>query len=265
MAIKIKNRDKEPEETPEEEGGLPATGAAGSGLDGLERTTFLAANWVEENRSKIFGSIIVVVVVIVGALIVLQFVRGQQVEASSRLSQGLSLYQVPVEGSPELEQMRAQEEIPDPPKIFGSEEEKWEAIYTEAANTLRDFDRGPIASSARFTKAAAALNLGRGDEAEALYREVIASNDAPQEFRTFSRMGLANSLALQGDIDGALEAWSAFAAADPDRRAYADFEAARLVARQGDSERARALYEAFLEEHPASEFRSDVERRLALL
>lgn len=266
MAIKIKNREKGPEETPEEESAdLSQQGTGGGGLDGFERTAFVATNWVEENRKLIAGGLIAVVLIVVATLIGLQYVSSQQVEASNRLSAGLNQYQVPVEGSPELVQIREREEIPEPPQVFASEEAKWEAIYTEAANTLNDFDRGPIAASTRFTKAAAALNLGRGEEAERLYREVLDSSDATAELKTYSQMGLAKSLAFQGDLDGAKEAWESFASENPDKASYADFEVARLVEWDGNVEGARGLYEAFLENHPTSEFRAEVERRLALL
>lgn len=266
MAIKIKNREKEPEETPdEEEEGLPVSSVTGEGLDGFERTTFLAANWVEENRKLIFGSVIAVVVAVLGVLIGTQYVSSQQVQASDRLSAGLGQYQVYVEGSPELAQIREREDIPNPERVFASDEEKWQAIYDEANTTLADFERGPIAASARFTKAAAALNLGNGEEAEDLYREVLATKDAPEELRSFAIMGLANSLAAQGDVEGSRAAWAEFAEADPTKEAYADFEVARLVERTGNTEEARGLYESFLEDHPSSEFVSEVERRLALL
>ena len=265
MAIKIKNREKGPEETPEEEAVLPEQGIGGGGLDGFERTAFMATSWVEENRKLIFGGLIALVVIVVATLIGLQYVRGQQVEASNRLSAGLNQYQVPVEGSPELEMIRERDEIPEPPQVFASEDAKWEAIHSEAENTLREFDRGPVAASARFTKAAAALNLGRGEEAAGLYREVLASTDATAEVRSFAQMGLAKSLSVQGDISGAKAAWESFGAENPTQASYADFEVARLVEREGNAEEARKLYEAFLQAHPTSDFRGEVERRLALM
>lgn len=266
MAIKIKKKGSRPEGPEDEETpGLPPSGAAGSNLDGFERTSFLAAAWVEDNRGLVFGLIIVVIVGVIAGLLGMQYVRGQQVEASDRLSTGLAAYDVPVEGSPELEAIRQQDQVPMPEKIFADNQEKWQEIHQSASHTLQDFDRGPIVASARITQAAAALNLGEFEEAATLYQQVIDDSSTKKELLAFAHMGLANSLAAQGEVERAQEMWNEFAGLQPDRKGYADFEIARLIERQGDRDEARERYEEFLENHPQSEFRGEVQRRLALL
>ena len=267
MAIKIKNKQKrEPEDTEQEGGsGVPPAQAPGSGLDGFERASFMAAAWIEDNRGLFFALIGVVVVAILGIVIGVYYVRGQQVEASNRLSEGLAAYEVPVEGSPELEAIRAQEGIPELPRTFDTSEEKWEVVYGSAEHTLADFDRGPIAMTARMVKAAAAMNLGDYDESAQLYRQVIDSGEANREIEANAHMGLANSLAAEGDMEGAEAAWDRFAELLPDRRAYAQFEVARLIERHGDPDEARQRYEQFLNDYPDSDYADEVERRHALL
>ena len=267
MAIKIKNKGKQGPEEPEEEGGpgVPPAGAPGSGLDGFERASFMAAAWIEDNRTLFFAMVGVALVATLAIVLGVYYVRGQQVEASNRLSEGLAAYEVPVEGSPELEAMRAQEGFPEPPKIFDNTEEKWTIVYDSAENTLADFDRGPIAVTSRLVKGASAMNLGNYEESADLYQEVIDSDDADQELEAMANMGLANSRAATGDIDGAESAWGRFVELQPERQAYADFEMARLVERHGEKDDARERYERFLEEHPDSSYVDEVERRNALL
>ena len=269
MAIKIKNKGKErPEDELDQEGGpsVPAGAPApGSGLDGFERATFLAAAWIEDNRSLFFAMIGLAVVAIIAVVIGVNYVRGQEVEASNRLSEGLAAYEKPVEGSPDLEALRNQPNIPDLPEGFASSEEKWNIVYGAAEHTLSDFDRGPIASSARLVKAASALNLGNYEEAAQLYQQIIAGSEAPTEVEAAAQMGLAQSLAPQGDLQGAQSALERFGELLPDRKVFAEFELARMFERHGDADEARQRYEQFLQDHGESPYSEEVERRNALL
>ncbi len=274
MSIKIKNRDDEPQDEPTapEGAAVPPGGAPGSNLDGFERVTFMAAAWIENNRPLFFAMIGLTVLAGIGIALGLVYVQGQQQEASDRLSQGLAAYEVPVEGSPELEAIRQQPDFPEPSRIFESEEERWNAVYRAAESTLQDFDGGPIAVSARLSKASAALNLGEYSEAQSLYERVVATDATSVEFKATAHMGLANALSSQGDIDGAVEAWEAFADLMPERTHYADFESARMVERHARGEddeamveQARDRYDAFMEEHSDSPYAGEVERRKALL
>lgn len=269
MAIKIKNKGKKGPEEPEEQDGdkpgVPPGGSPGSELDGFERASFMAAAWIEDNRSLFFALVGIVFVAVIGVVLGVYYVRGQQVEASDRLSEGLAAYEVPVEGSPELEALRQQPDVPELPKIYDTSEEKWQDVYNSAESTLADFDRGPIAVSARLVKAAAAMNLGDYDEAKELYRDVIDTDDVSTEFQATAYMGLANSLAAQQDLSGAKEAWQQFAQLLPERQAYAEYKIARMVDRYGEPDEARDRYDQFLEDHPQSAYIQEVERRRALL
>lgn len=269
MAIKIKNKGKKRPEEPEEEEsgqpGVPPGDAPGSGLDGFERFGIRTAAWIENNRGLFFAIIGVVVIAAVGVVLGMVHVRGQQVEASDRLSEGLAAYEQLVEGSPQLEALRAQEELEEPEQIFGSVEERWQVVYDSASHTLEDFDGGDIADSARMSKAAAALNLGEHEEAETLYQQVIDSDTVSTSMKAMAFIGLANALAAQEDLDGAEDAWGQFADLQPERRAYADFEMARMVERYGDADAAAERYAEFIEEHSDTDYADEAERRRALL
>lgn len=267
MAIKIKNKDSNRPEEPEdgEQSGAPAGGAtSGGNLDGFGRVTFMAAAWIEDNRSLFFTMVGITGLAVLAVIVGIYFVRGQQVEASDRLSEGLAAYEVPEEGSPELEMFRSQD-LPEPPKVYESGQEKWQAVYDSADETLDDFDGGPIAISAQMTKAAAALNLEEYEEASGLYQQVVDVGDEAGEFEAYAHMGLANSLAAQGELDEAEQAWERFAELNPERESYADFELARMIERYGDAETAAEHYEQFAEDHPESQYLDEVERRQALL
>ncbi len=267
MAIKIKNKgEKRPEDSDDqEEPGVPAGNAPGSGLDGFERVSFMAAAWVENNRKLFFAMLGITAVAILGIVAGIFYVRAQQAEASDMLSDGIAAYDRLVEGDPRLEMFRAEDDIPEPPGVFGTSEEQWQAVYESADRTLVDFDGGAIADSARMTKAAAALNLEEYEESEQLYREIVDSDGVKEEFRATAHIGLANSLASQNKLDEAEAVWEQFVELQPERQAYADFEVARMIERYGDPEEAAERYEEFLAEHEESQYASDVERRKAML
>lgn len=270
MAIKIKNKGEKPpeEENEEQQGttpGVPPADAPGSGLDGFERLSIRAAAWIENNRQLFFGIVAAVLVAGIGVVIGMAHVQSQQVEASDRLSEGFAAYEQLVEGSPELEAIRAQDGIEEPATIFDSVEERWQRVYDSAAHTLEDFDGGPIADTARLTQAAAALNLENYEEAEQLYRQVVDADDISDAMRAKAYVGLANALAVQSDLEGAEQAWDEFSSLQPERRAYAEFEMARMVERYGDADEAAERYADFVEEHADSQYVDEVERRRAML
>lgn len=269
MAIKIKNKgERDPEESDQEggqPGGAPPGDAPGSNLDGFERASFMAAAWIENNRRLFFALVGVALLAVGAALVSFLYIRSQQIEASERLSEGLADYEQLVEGSPEYEALQAQDDVPVPDAVFESTTERWDAVYDSADRTLADFEGGAITNTARLSKAAAALNLEKYEESEQLYRDVVESDDASDEYRAKAYVGLANSLAAQNNLEGADEAWDGFVELMPERRAYADFEMARMVERFGDEEEATRRYSEFLEEHEDSEHVEEVERRKALL
>src|SRR5690606_11033794 len=113
-----------------------------------------------------------------------------------------------------------------PTTTFATETEKWQTIYDQADATLADQSSGPIASSARLTKAAAAFNLGKFDESAALYEAYLADSRA-DDVKPFAYLGLANSHAAAGNFDKALEQLDKFVEATPDKAALAQYEKAR--------------------------------------
>ena len=269
MAIKIKNKGSNEPEEPEGDGqqGAPAGGgSSGGGLDGFERISFSVAAWVEDNRGVFLGMIGVTVVVIIAIVTGIIYVRGQQMEASERLSEGLLAYEQHVDGAPEeIQHMWMEQEDMEVPVAFDSISERWQAVYEHAGNTLDDFDGGAIAPSARMTRAAAALNLGEYEEAEQLYRDVVDAGGTAGAFLATAYMGLANSLAAQQQLDEAEDAWREFAELRPAQSAYAELEIARMYERAGDTDEARDRYDRFVEDFEDSEHISEVERRRALL
>lgn len=284
MAIKIKNKgERQPDEEPEQDSEQPQVPAgnasgSGSGLDGFERAGLRARAWIQDNPRLFLGMVAVAIVAVIGAVVATMHVRGQQLEASDRLSEAFAAYEQHVEGSLELEMLRERaEENPEadvhiPENIFASPEEQWTTIAESADYTLEGFDDGSIAVSAWIARAASALNLEEYEQAEDAYQQVIGADNASEAMEAKALVGLANALAAQGDLEGAQSAWDDYVEIRPHRQAFAEFEMARMVERHGDDpQQAAERYEAFLEEYEDSEedevsqFVEEIERRKALL
>ncbi|MBA2661831.1 MAG: tetratricopeptide repeat protein [Bradymonadaceae bacterium] len=232
--------------------------------DAFEAATIKTAVWVEDNRNTVIGGFVAIVLAAIGVFAGVQYVQSSQVTASTSLSQALASYEVLVEGSAELEQIKASEDIKAPTVTFESEQIKWQTIYDQSTATLAEHNSGAIASTAQLTKAAAAFNLGKFDEAITLYSGYV-NDPSSKDIKPFAYFGLANSYAAKGEVDKAIAELDKFAGASPDQTALVKYEKARLLERSGKGDDAKKIYHDILETEPESAFRGDIERRLATL
>ncbi len=232
--------------------------------DAFEVASIKSAAWIDDNRNLAIGVVVAVVVAAIGVFVAVQFTTSQAEDASASLSLALASFEVLVEGSSELEAIKANPEIKAPTVTFASNDEKWQAIYDQAGATLADHGSGAVASTAQLTQAAAAFNLKKFDESTKLYNEYLAGSPT-KDVKPFAYFGLANSLAAQGEFDKAIVQLDKVAEISPDQAIMIQYEKARMLERNGKVEEAKKLYHDILEAEPESTFRSDIERRLATI
>lgn len=272
MVKKIKKKVDAPEvEVLEGEEGAEETGGRDFGInfpaekpDAFEAASIKSAAWIDDNRNLAIGVVVAVVVAAIGVFAAVQYTSSQAESASASLSQALASFEVLVEGSSELEAIKANPEIPAPTVTFESNEKKWQTIYDEASATIAEHGGGAVGSTAQLTKAAAAFNLKKFDEATTLYNEYLAGSPT-KDVKPFAYFGLANSLAAQGEFDKAIVQLDKVAETNPDQAIMIQYEKARMLERAGKVEEAKKLYHDILETEPESTFRSDIERRLATI
>jgi tetratricopeptide (TPR) repeat protein len=261
MAIKIRKRD---DDSQSGDDGSQEQGAKASGSAALLQASASAESFIENNRNTVIAGVIALVVAALGIWMGYNYVDGQKVEASSTLSPALWDYGVPVDGSPEMEMLRESPNFDLPEKTFASDAERWEAVYETASSSLEKHQSGPLAQSARLTKAAAATNLGNHEEAVELYEEYLAGQ-TDKAMLPFVYLGLATSKAAGGDTEAATAAFDKLAEQNEAYGALAMYYKGQVLEGAGDVDQAKTTYHELLETYPQTPYRDDVERRLALL
>jgi tetratricopeptide (TPR) repeat protein len=262
MAIKIRKRndgDQSDADAPEgQDAGAPAAS------DPVLNATMRGASWMEQNRNLLIGGGIALVVAVVGIWAGTSYVENQKLEASSTLSPALWDYNAPVKGSPTMEMLTQNEEVAAPKTAFGSEGERWQAIYDKADASLGQHKTGPLAQTARLTQAAAATRLDKHDEAIKLYKAYLG-NKTEETMLPFVYLGLANAHGAKGNVEKASANYDKLITQDSSYESLAQFQKAKVLEGAGKVDEAKGIYHEILESDPKTPYRDDIERRLALL
>lgn len=262
MAIKIRKRNDGDQPDADGTEGQEAAGAQAS--DPVLQATMRGASWMEENRNLVIGGVIALVVAIIGVWVGTNYVESQKLEASSTLSPALWDYSAPVKGSPTMEMITQSQEVDAPETVYASETERWQAIYDKADASLKKHKTGPLAQTARLTKAAAANRLEKFDEAISLYQAYLG-NKTDEAMLPFVYLGLADAHSAKGNIEKATANYDKLVEADASYEGLAQFQKAKVLEGAGKVEQAKTIYHEILESDPKTPYRQDIERRLALL
>jgi tetratricopeptide (TPR) repeat protein len=128
--------------------------------------------------------------------------------------------------------------------------------------------RGPLADEAALVRGGLLLDLGRADEAQAIYEKLLAGRlDA--RLRFLAHEGLGYALERKGKL---AEAQATFAKLGTDATSLGDFykdraryHEARLAELQGNPAEATRIYHEVLDKNPTTSLREEISSRLALL
>lgn len=262
MAIKIKKKDRPEGSDDESVEAQAAPATLGKDADPLMKASWETASWVEENRGLVLAGIAILLVAVIGGYFGLQYLEAQKVEASTALTPAVESYTTLIDGSREMEAIKSNPDIEAPDKTFESDEAKWQDIYDKADSALKKHPSAEIAAAARLSKAAAAIKLGKNEEAIALYQKYL---DAPVEpaMKTAVLQGMATAHANAEQWDEAIATLDKLAELDEDYAEAARYEKARILERAGKAEKAKELYHEILDTEPNHPQKADIERRLA--
>jgi hypothetical protein len=146
---------------------------------------------------------------------------------------------------------------------FSTVKAKHEAALGLLDRIDREYGSTEVAEQARLVKAGILFDLGRFDEAAAIYQQILSKGGT---LRFLAAEGQGYAYEAKGDLDAALVA---FQKLQPDEKGfYRDFSLyhqARILARKGDKAGALALYKQILDQWPQSALKTDVTNRIALL
>lgn len=266
MAIKVRKRGEngdspeDDEEQPEEQGQTVAP----SGSDPFMRGSMRTLSWLADNQMLVLTALGVAILLGIGAYIGSNYMRQQSVEASKGVSNALRAFEVPVEGSPTLAGMKSVENAAPPGKTYASEKEKWQDVYKRSGTTLSNHESARVAQMARITRASAGLRLGKAEEAVELYRAYL-DGERSEEMVPFVYYGLAVALADAGKYQKAVETMDKMIEADDSYESFALYHKGLFAEEAGEIDRAKKFYNKVLETDPESPYKTDINRRLALL
>jgi tetratricopeptide (TPR) repeat protein len=261
MAIKVRKKGPNNEEDPEEqEENVPAQEAAAP--DPFLSATTSTASWIEENRGLALGGLLLIIVGIMAAFGVMEYMKSQEVKASANLSPAFAAYEKPVSGSPELQTLSQAGITID--KTHESTDAQWNEVLGAANATLEAKKKGPLVQSARLSKGAAAIRLDKWDDAISAYEAYLAADHA-KDVEPFVYQALATAYAGKGDIESARAQLDKLEKVGENFADVAKFQEAIILDNAGESDKAKDLYHGILEANPETPYKTEIERRLALL
>jgi tetratricopeptide (TPR) repeat protein len=151
---------------------------------------------------------------------------------------------------------------------FKTDKERLQATIQAADAFVAAHGDSGLGKRALLIKANSLLRLGQGGDAATAFQQLL-QGETDKSMRLVEQDGLALSLEAQGQIDKAIETYSAMASeAQQLGNFYADralFGKARLLQKQGKSKDAEKVLRDILEKMPKTLLRRDIDDRLAAL
>lgn len=215
-----------------------------------------------ETRGRDISRLIVAVVVIAAVVIGYSWWRqSRESKASASLAQGLAIFEAPVvppaapaPGSPMPVQQAG---------TYETEKAKFEAALPKLMATADQYPNATAGVAARYYAAAALASLGRHQEAEQRFQEVVDKAGSSIYGRT-ARLGQADAQVAQGKYDNAITIYKELAV-DAKEQLPADgvlMALGRASVRAGRTDEATRAFQRVIDEFPDSIYSTDARREL---
>lgn len=226
------------------------------GPDWFQARAVGAAAWVTENQKRIVGAVAGALAVVAVALGVTAWLGDREAKAGALLYRVLETVDGEVSSSP----------LPGLGRpVFATAADKDRAIVAAANEVLRSYPSSAAARTAALAAGDAHLRLGEWDAAVESYQHHLAGAPADDSLRFAALEGLAQAREGKGDLEQAARDYERLAAEAPAYKDLAALERARILARAGKGDEARALLKRFPEDFKDSPLRPEAEERLRRL
>jgi len=235
----------------------------------FQSLTSRAFDYLRPHAIKIGAVLGGVALVLIGFSVYSWWHTKREAEATRIFGEVTKTLEATVEEEPKPDKAETPEKAEKPEKkdgdkmTFASVKAKNEAALALVDRIEREYGSTDVAVQARLVKAGLLFDLGRYDEAAALYQKMVEKGGS---LRFLAAEGQGYAYEAKGDLDAAL---TAFQRLQPDEkgfyRDFALFHQARILARKGDKAGALTLYQQILDQWPQSALKTDVTNRIALL
>ena len=227
------------------------------------RTVAQAREALEARKRDITIFTTIVVVLLAGVAGYLLWKGSRDANANEALAGALAIYEAPVVPIPEP---APGSPLPvQQPGTYPTETAKLEAAlpkFLEAANRYPSTDAG---IAARYTAASILARLGRWQEGESQYQQVVDKAGSKSIYGRTARLGLADVQVAQGKYDSAINIYTEMSR-DPNSQIPIDsvlMQLGRAYARAGRREEAASAYNRVINDFPQSLYTADARRELA--
>jgi tetratricopeptide (TPR) repeat protein len=224
--------------------------------DKFQQAATQAAGWVAQRRKHVVaaGAAVVSVVVLLAVLQAVNAGREERAGAAAAdllATMGGEISSVPLPG------------LPGP--FFPSDEARQRAIVDAAQKVISGHGGTAPARLAELALGDAQLRLKAWDDAKAAYQRFLADAAKDDSLRFGALEGVAIAEEAKGNLDAAAAAYERLGREVPEFSDRADLERARVLARAGKADEAKALLAGFGERHKESLLTTDASQRLARL
>jgi tetratricopeptide (TPR) repeat protein len=226
------------------------------GPDWFQAKAVDAATWVGQNQKRLAVGLGGALAVVAIALAAQAWMGERQAKAGALLYQTLEAVDGEVSSTPLPGLGR---------KVFASAADRDRAVIAAAAQVREAYPSSAAARAADLAAGDAHLRLNEWDAALESYQRYLSAAPGDDSLRFSVLEGMALAREGKGDLEQAARDYQRLgteAAAHKDR---AELERARVLARAGKADEARAILKRFPEEFKESPLRPEAEERLRRL
>lgn len=225
------------------------------GPDWFQARATQAASWATQNQKRIAAGLGGAVAVLAVALGISAWMSEREVKAGALLYRTLEAVDAEISSVPLPGLGR---------KTFATAAERDRAIVAAAAEVVQAHPSSAAARTASLAAGDAHLRLGEWDAALESYQRFLAG-PAGDSLRFAALEGVAAAQEGKGDLAQAAAAYERLGAEAAPFKDRAALERARVLARAGKAEEARAILKRFPEDFKDSPLRTEAEERLRRL
>lgn len=206
-----------------------------------------------------------IVVVIVGGWGLAVWREGKRERATEQLGRAIRIAEAELLPATEKDKDKEADDSDSDIPRFKTAKERSEGVLQAVGELDKNFSGTPAAQRATLLRAGALYDQGKYSEAEALYRQFLASKPSEQALIALAQEDIGLCAEARGELDAALAAFQAQQLGNFYRERSL-WNQARIYAKKNDKKKAIEIYKDLLSKAaPQSALRDDVANRLAAL